>query len=70
VVDIVAGEGRVRGCEEVTPRSGDQGCDNADEIVVHVSRVAQGLRARRDDSRSLQSASAIELRHASARQTS
>jgi hypothetical protein len=43
---VVAREGRVRRHEEVAARDGYQARDDADEVVVHVARVAQRRRAR------------------------
>lgn len=39
---LVRGEGGVAGHKEVEPRGGDERGDEADEVIVHVSGVAQG----------------------------
>lgn len=51
LLDLVASKGCVRRHEEVAPRSWDQGGQDADEIVVHVSRIPEGRRASRHDCR-------------------
>ena len=48
---VIVGERRVAGHEEVEARRGDEGRDEADEVVVHVARVAQRGRRRRHDGR-------------------
>lgn len=50
---LVRGEGGVTSHEEVEPRCGNEGGDEADEVIVHVSRVAQGGGAGRHDGRHL-----------------
>ena len=42
LLDVVAGEGRVGGHEEVAAGGGDQRRDDPDEVVVHVAGVAEG----------------------------
>lgn len=42
MLDVVAGEGGVGGHEEVAARGGDERGEDADEVVVHVARVAEG----------------------------
>lgn len=39
---LVSGERCVASHEEVEAGCGDERCDQADEVVVHVARVAQG----------------------------
>ena len=43
----------VSGHEEVQARCGDEGGDDADQVVVHVARVSQGGRARAHHGRDL-----------------
>lgn len=51
--DLIVREGRVRRHEEVTARRRDERGDDADQVVVHVSRVPQGCRRCRHDRRNL-----------------
>jgi hypothetical protein len=43
LVNLITSEGCVRCHEEVTARCWNEGCYDADEIVVHVARVAKSL---------------------------
>jgi hypothetical protein len=42
LLDTIAREGCIRSHEEVTPRGRDQGCNDADQIVVHITRISEG----------------------------
>ncbi len=42
---LLVGEGCVGGGQEVESRRWDEGCDQADQVVVHVAGVAEGRRA-------------------------
>lgn len=44
LLDLIAREGRVRGHQEMTSWRGNQGCNDSNEVVVHVSRVPKRLR--------------------------
>ena len=53
LVDVVAREGGVGGHEEVAARGGDERGDDADEVVVHVAWITEGLGACGHDRRHL-----------------
>lgn len=39
LINLITRERGVGGHEEVTPRRRDKGCDDPDEIIIHISRV-------------------------------
>lgn len=57
LVNLVACEGGVGGHEEVTTGSGDEGGNDANEVIVHIARVSQRLGACGHDSCYLTTAS-------------
>ena len=63
LVDLIAGERRIGRHQKVAPRRRDERRDDAHEVVVHVPRIAQRLRARSHHRRHLHDVSPLHARH-------
>ena len=64
LVNIITREWCVRGHQEMAPWCRDEGCDDADKVIVHISRIPQRLCTSGHDSGYLHTSSLVTRNYA------